>query len=113
MVGIFQNEFDWTISPETTNTKVKPIFGVTVHTDISIALNLDGEGCSDCDICSSYVSSWEAAINDDIVVESKVIAIRVPLGLFLFVLKRFTHLYTIKIIKSRAWLGRVTDIINL
>ena len=50
MVGVFENEPYRPIPSKTPNSKVKPVFGVVVQTNIGVALKLDGErgGGSDC-----------------------------------------------------------------
>jgi hypothetical protein len=92
MVCILKNESDRLVSSEATNTKIQPIFGIVVHTNIGVSLDLDGERCGGCYCSAGHVTAREAAIDDDVVVESEVVAIGVPLWLLLFVLRRFAHL---------------------
>ena len=43
MVGILKDESNGSIPSEAPDAKVQPILSVVVHTDIRVALDLDGE----------------------------------------------------------------------
>jgi len=91
MVGILQDEFDWSVPPEAANSKVKPIFSVAIQADVSVSLDLYGERGGGYDVGTRYISAWEAAVDNNVAAESEIVAIRVPCRLLLFVLRSLSH----------------------
>ena len=91
MVSIFKNKTERSIPPEPPNSKIEPVFGITVVRHISIALDLYGERIAPRNRGRVEVPPRETAINNDIVVEVKVVSIGVPDCLFRLVAATFLH----------------------
>lgn len=70
-----------------------------VIADVGIAFDLDGEGGTRKDVGLRYITCRKAAVDYYSVAESEVVAVRVPLGLSLFIVRSFVHI-TIKIYKE-------------
>ena len=91
VVGIFKNKAEGSIPPESPNSKIEPVFGVTVVGHIRVALDLYGERAAPGDRGRVEVTPGEAAINDDVVVEVEVVSVGVPDCLFRLVAATFLH----------------------
>lgn len=91
MVGIPEDELDRSILSEASDAEVEPVLGASVQIHIRVALKFDCQGRRGDYAGCGYVAGWEAAVNDQAVVESDVAAIGVPLGLLLFAVRNLTH----------------------
>jgi len=92
VVGIFKYKAEGSIPPETSNSKIEPVFGIAVVGDIGIALYFDGEGVAEGDGGRVEVAAGEAAVDDYVVVQIEVVSVGVPYRLFLLVATTFVHL---------------------
>lgn len=90
MICILQDQFQGLVFPESSDSKIQPIFRASIQAYVGVSLYFDGERRYSDYIGSCDISSGEAAINDYVVGELEVGAVGMPLILFRLVL---VHLY--------------------
>ena len=91
MVSIFKNKLDRSILPVASNSKIEPVFSIRVIGDICITLELNGERVVFDNSSWIDISTWKAAIDNDVVIEIDVISIGMPYCLFLLTWHSLVH----------------------
>ena len=91
MISIFKNKLDGSILPVPSNSKIEPVFSIRVIGDICITLELNGERVVFDNSSWIDISTWKAAIDNDVVIEIDVISIGMPYCLFLLTWHSLVH----------------------
>lgn len=86
MVCVFHYKFDWPFSSVASNSKIKPVFGLDIKTNIRVPLKFNNQGIIIDYVSRWYISCWEAAIQNNITIKLKIRSIGMPSHLFIFLL---------------------------